>query len=290
MSVTHPLKWHGGKSYLAKRIIGLAPPRAKNSNAPASDDPGYVHYVEPFFGGGSVLLENDPEGISEVANDIHRGLFNFWRSLRDPAVFAVMRDIVEAMPFSEEEYSRAAKICGMAAFDAESVQGRASLAAEFFLFCRQSMAGRMKGFAPLTRNRTRRGMNEQAAAWLSAVDGLGEVHARLRRVVVLNQDFAACIKGQDGPRTWFYIDPPYVPDSRASPEVYRHELPFERHRELLDILAGIQGRFALSGYHCPEYDAAAERAGWRLVEFDLPNHAAGGAKKRRMVECLWMNY
>ncbi len=36
--LTQPLKWHGGKSYLAKKIIELMPP--------------HLHYVETHFGGG----------------------------------------------------------------------------------------------------------------------------------------------------------------------------------------------------------------------------------------------
>jgi len=61
--LTQPLKWHGGKHYLAKAIIELMPP--------------HVHYVEPYFGGGSVLLEKDPVGVSEVVNDRNRELMNF---------------------------------------------------------------------------------------------------------------------------------------------------------------------------------------------------------------------
>jgi hypothetical protein len=26
------------------------------------------------------------------------------------------------------------------------------------------------------------------------------------------------------------------------------------------------------------------------VDFDLPNNAAGGKAKRRMIECVWMNF
>ena len=37
-----PLKWHGGKYYLASKIVQLMPP--------------HLHYVEPFFGGGAVLF------------------------------------------------------------------------------------------------------------------------------------------------------------------------------------------------------------------------------------------
>ena len=76
--LTPPLKWHGGKSYLAKKIIALMPPRCVNPNAPSGDDPGWLHYVEPYFGGGAVMLANDPEGISEVANDRYGRLMNFW--------------------------------------------------------------------------------------------------------------------------------------------------------------------------------------------------------------------
>jgi hypothetical protein len=63
------------------------------------------------------------------------------------------------------------------------------------------------------------------------------------------------------------------------------------HEELLGVLAGIKGRFLVSGYHSKLYDNAARRHGWRLQhEFDLPNHAAGGRTKRRMTDCLWSNY
>src|SRR5437868_14003261 len=88
-----PLKWHGGKHYLARRIVALMPP--------------HTHYVEPYAGGLSVLLAKSPEGVSEVANDLDGGLVNFWRVLRHPADFEAFRRAVEATPFSEDEWHRA---------------------------------------------------------------------------------------------------------------------------------------------------------------------------------------
>lgn len=73
---SQPLKWHGGKHYLAKRIIELMPP--------------HVHYVEPYFGGGAVLFAKPSkwiEGHSEVVNDIDGELMNFWRVLASPKWF-----------------------------------------------------------------------------------------------------------------------------------------------------------------------------------------------------------
>ena len=54
--LSQPLKWHsnGGKHYLAPKLIELFPP--------------HVHYVEPYFGGGSVLLSKSGEGVSNNAS------------------------------------------------------------------------------------------------------------------------------------------------------------------------------------------------------------------------------
>lgn len=62
------------------------------------------------------------------------------------------------------------------------------------------------------------------------------------------------------------------------------------HRQLLDLLARLKGKFLLSGYRCDAYDAAAALHGWNRHDFDIANHAAGGADKRRMTECVWANY
>lgn len=284
-SVSSPLKWHGGKSYLAKKIVELMPPRCKTPNNPGPEDAGWLHYVEPFAGGLSVLLANDPEGISEVVNDVYTQLAHFWFCLSDERVFLDFIRMAQATPFSEDLWEKArekTQHC-IARMPTER-------AVEFFVCCRQSLAGRMDTFAPLSKSRTRRGMNEQASAWINAIDGLPKVHARLRRVVVLNEDALKVIKQQDGPRTLFYLDPPYLHETRKTTGEYEHEMTAEQHAELLSVLADLQGRFLLSGYRSDLYDNAAKEHGWRCVEFELPNNAASGKTKRRMVECVWMNY
>src|SRR5205085_429085 len=99
----------------------------------------------------------------------------------------------------------------------------------FFVLCRQSHSGRMREFTALTRTRVRRQMNAEASAWLTAIEGLPAIHDRLKRVVVLNRDALDVIRQQDGSDTLFYLDPPYLPETRVSSEVYDHEMGLAQH-------------------------------------------------------------
>jgi DNA adenine methylase len=266
LKLNPPLKWHGGKHYLAERIVALMPP--------------HTHYVEPYAGGLAVLLARDGEGVSEVVNDLNGSLVNFWRVLRDEEPFARFARIVQATPFSRREWEDAGD-----RLDSPDCVARA---AAFFVRCRQSRSGLMDTFAPLSRTRTRRGMNEQASAWMTAVDGLSEVHARLRRVVIENAPALEVIRREDGPETLFYCDPPYLHSTRTAAEAYTHEMSEDEHRHLLEALRDCKGKVMLSGYRSDLYDALL--SDWYRQDFDLPNNAAGGKSKRRMVECVWCNW
>jgi DNA adenine methylase len=274
--VDGPLKWFGGKAYLAKRLVALMPP--------------HLHYVEPYAGGLSVLLEKDPEGVSEVANDVHGDLVNFWKVLADDRLFPKFVREAQATPFSEKafQYANHRRLGDMPrVVSASETVGRAM---NFFVACRQSRAGQFKDFATLGRTRTRRKMNEQASAWLTCVEGLPAVHARLKRVVILNRDALDVIRQQDGEQTLFYLDPPYLHETRTSTNVYAHEMSAAQHAALLNVLGEIKGKFLLSGYPSDLYEAAENRNGWRHVDYDLPNNAAGGASKARETERVWMNF
>lgn len=293
--MTGPLKWHGGKGYLADWIISHMPPRVEYPNAPDKDDHGWLHYVEPFFGGGAVLLAQQPKGISEVVNDLNKRLTNFWKVLQNDHYCDQFVRILECVPFSKLEhvYADHWDKQDMPRLNMPRVVGDDEFvgkAINFFIACRQSMAGRMDSFAPLSKTRTRRGMNEQASAWINAVEGLPEVHTRLRRVVILNDDALKVIRQQDGPRTLFYCDPPYLHETRATTGEYAHEMTETQHFDLLKVLSQIKGRFILSGYHSPMYDGDAKRFGWRCVEKQIDNKASSKREKETKTEVLWMNY
>lgn len=277
---------NGGKSYLAKKIVDLMPPR-QSRDCPS----GYVHYCEPYFGGGAVLLANDPEGISECVNDINANLVNFWLALKSPESViqlitnSLMQPVCESIWDSAKLY-----------LENETIKSipDAQHAFAFLVVCRQSLMGMMKEFAPLSKTRTRRGMNEQVSAWFGAIEGLEEVHNRLRRVVILGPSEACeVIEKEDSPTTLFYCDPPYLEETRSVFEVYGdgdHEMTYNDHCELLRTLATIEGRFLLSGYPSELYETFASKYGWRHVDFKVPNQASMSDEKRGMTERVWMNY
>lgn len=276
--LTPPLKWHGGKHYLAPKLWQIA------QTAP------HTHRVETHGGGLSFTLAAEPEGHSEVVNDLNGWLANFWAVLREDASFAAFQRRCEATEFSEGLFKASLAYTQPPTVRAADFQDPVLAAWWFFIRCRQSLAGRMAGFAPLSRTRTRRGMNEQASAWLTAVEGLPAVHARLKRVVILNHDALDVIRQQDGPQTLFYCDPPYPAETRTAPDVYAHEMDWFQHEALLDALRHAKGKFLLSGYRNPMYDEWARLMGYQRHDFDLPNNAASGDSKRRMTECVWTNF
>lgn len=266
------------------------PPRCANPNKPADDDPGWLHYVEPYFGGGSVLLANDPEGISEVANDLNQSLQNFWHTLADDRRFQEFARFVDGVPFSEHAYKSAVQALEFTG-TTEPGEMAKRRAIAFFICCRQSLAGRMAGFTGVTKTRTRRGMNNEVSAWLTCIEGLPAVHERLKRVLILNRPALEVIEKQDGPRTLFYLDPPYLHETRATTGEYEHEMTYQQHRDLLEVLKSIKGRFLLSGYDSDLYRGYANTTPrWDRHEFDLPNNAAGGKTKERKTECVWCNF
>lgn len=263
--LTQPIKWHGGKHYLAPKIVALMPP--------------HLHYVEPFAGGLSVLLTKDPEGVSEVVNDLNRELTNFWRVLQDECLFANFQRLCEATPFSRCEFEDSDEPSHLAHVEAH----------RFFVRVRQSLAGRSDTFAPLSKSRTRRGMNEQVSAWLTAVEGLPAVHARLKRVVVENLPAIELIRREDSPTTLFYCDPPYLHETRSTTTEYgQFEMSVIEHSALLAHLLGCKGKVMLSGYRSYLYDHIL--SSWHRHDFDLPNNASGAKTKERKTECLWCNF
>lgn len=265
-----PLKWHGGKQPLAMWLHSLAPKEYTHRNI--------------VFGGGLGEFWNwlPIEGISEAVNDTNIELTNFWAVLRNDIWFSDFKWLVGRVPFADSSFDVASL----------NIQGACEVcrAVRFFVKYRLSRQGLGKDYATPT-TRTRRGMNENVSAWLSAVDGLQDCHERLRRVEIRNLDFAEFIRKYDHPQALFYCDPPYMHETRSSTGEYGpHEMDSDAHGKLLNQLAEIKGKFMLSGYRSPLYDVAGGQFGWDRHDFETTNKASSSKTKEKRTECVWTNY
>jgi DNA adenine methylase len=264
MSIRPPVKWHGGKRYLASRIISFFPE--------------HRIYLEPFGGGASVLL-NKPAVDVETYNDLDLRITRLFRVLRDEGEAFVAKACL--IPYSQIEF-RDAKHYSSDATDLE-------MAVCDFIRWRQSFGGKGQNWS-YTTGRARGGMAGDVNAWWTAIDKLPEIIDRLRRVQIICQPAVEAIGRFDHDDALIYCDPPYVHQTRSKggTEVYGVEMSDDDHRALAKELKACKAKVLLSGYPSSLYDELYK--GWRCVKFDMPNHAAGGRHKARETECLWMNY
>ena len=161
-----------------------------------------------------------------------------------------------------------------------------------FLLLQMSFGGQGKGDKASfsrTKDRTRRGIADVVSGYLGTIhDMLPDIIARVTEWQIENRPALDCIDYHDKATTLFYIDPPYVPESRTSPKVYEHEMTYEEHDELLDRLLKLRGLALISSYENDLYDRRLK--GWTRHEFEIANHAAGGTEKKRMTECVYTNF
>jgi DNA adenine methylase len=266
-------KIHGGKFYLAPKIIALFPPRQS-----------YINYVEDYCGIASVLLAHDPEGKSEIINDINGDTTNFFDVLKRKNEFNLFERMVALTPFSELQFE-----ASLSRLESGINLQAHERAFHFFVVCRQSRSGDRKQFATITKNRLRKRMNEQVSAWLGGIETLVDVHQRLQRVLIRNVPALQLLEEFNNDKTVHYLDPPYHPESRVDKDAYgEYDTTAKDHEELIKAVKKSRSKILLSGYHCDLYDTELKK--WDLVEIISPNHVSGQQSKRRMVECVWKNY
>ncbi|RME49326.1 MAG: DNA adenine methylase [Caldilineae bacterium] len=257
--------WYGGKFSHLDWLLPLLPKT--------------THYCEPFGGSAAVLLNREPSPV-ETYNDLDGEVVNFFRVLREQK--EALCEAIGLTPFSREEFEKAIS---------EPTEALPALerARRFYVRARQVRTGLAQkassGRWAHCRLTSRAGMAGAVSRWLGSVEGLPEIAQRLLRVQIENDTAINVIRRYDSPETLFYCDPPYPHGSRGDNNAYRYEMSDEEHRELAYVLHNVQGKVALSGYHCDLLDELYED--WLCVESPPKNcHSV----KTPRVEVLWVNY
>lgn len=254
-ALSRPLvRYHGGKWMLAPWITSHFPP--------------HRCYVEPFGGGGSVLLRKS-RSYAEVYNDLDAEIVNLFRVARDHG--EELKRKLELTPFSRLDFRES-----YAPSDDPIEQARRTVARAFMGFG-SNAHNKNTGF----RSNSNRSGTTPAHDWRNYPEAFGAIIERLRGVVIENRDACEVMATHDETTTLHYVDPPYVAETRDKGADYRHEMTDEDHRALAEKLETLKGMVIVSGYHSPLYDEIFAK--WERVE---RRALADGAKER--VEVLWL--
>lgn len=261
MKMNHPLiRYHGGKFRLADWII--------------SHFPKHETYVEPFGGGASVLLSKTPSRM-EVYNDLDSDIVNFFEILRDQQLAEELAQQIELTPYSRVEFLNARDETSDRIERARRLVVRAQMG-----FGSAGATRAKTGF----RLDTARSGSDIVTIWQRQPEIIIQAAARLKKVLIENRDAIKVIQDHDREDTLFFIDPPYVHETRTiGDRAYRHEMTNADHEQLINVLNSCKGKIILCGYDHPIYEAL----NWKKVIKSVAAAGQSGSVLRE--EILWIN-
>ena len=270
-----PIKWLGSKTKMVDKILKRMPEHKCFCEA---------------FGGSAALLFAKPRKFAaryvEVYNDVDLGLVNLYRVLQDSEKFNLFVEKVEVIPYARSEYHN------LVERSQETNGCEVDRAAAWFAVARQSFAGKWGSAWGFSKEKN------EAFIWANTVDGLWEVHNRLKGVIIESLDWRKVLDYYDGSDTFFYLDPPYVLAARDKTTRYDYELSNEDHEEMVSILKGLDAKVLLSGYPNEIYDSL----GWQSERWDRFVDCRGRTRisgvqgdgglteNEARVEVLWRNF
>lgn len=209
-----PLRYFGGKYYLAPWIISLLP--------------AHKTYIE-VFGGSAGLLFIKEKSFIEVYNDIDKNLVNFFRVLREKPF-----DLFKKLYFSL--YSRAEFDLALEKIKEKTYSDDVDWAAAVFYVSIMSFGGfRLNNTFGYARERSFDELYKK-------INGLKTFHKRIKNITIECLDFKEVIKKYDYEDALFYCDPPYF----SLEKNYYNDFSFENHYILAETLENIKGKFILS--------------------------------------------
>ena len=261
-----PARFHGSKHRAGPWII---------SHLPADHDT----YGEPYCGMANVLMLKE-RSLIEFINDLNGDVVTFFRMLRERPDDLIRA--VDLTPFAWAEWK----------LSYEPTADPLERARRFYTRAYLSITGPTStstnpGFR--RQKKYSRGKNGNktmtaAAVTFADVSHLWTVARRLKGVTIESEDAIKLMRRYDLPRTLFYVDPPYYPETRTrdARSAYSHEMTHDDHVKLLQSLKKLHSMIALSGYRCELYDD--ELCEW--TRFDRSFRVNGEGSR---IESLWLN-
>lgn len=269
VKIRSPLRYYGGKTYLRTFLLDLIP--------------HHDIYIEVFGGGGSMLLGKKPSKL-EVFNDLNEEVVSLFRVIRDPDKFAKLYHLMLLTPYSKSDYDLCRDLYKVTMDEIEKAYA-------YLVTNRMSFSGDVDTGWTYSRFSGEK-LILKTSQWLSMIEMLPAIHERFMSVQIDNRDFRKIISVYDNDKTFMYLDPPYMQESRTGGKKYKHEMEDKDHVDLIEILTNMRGKWLLSGYRGTLYDKMLKE--YVNKDFETPlwttnPNTTGHTRKTRM-ETVWANY
>ena len=270
MGLVKPIKYWGGKEKMLKHLLPMIPNHKK--------------YIEPFVGGGSLFWAKG-ESFLEVINDIKGEITNYYRTLKSPSAFSVLKERLLMTCASEHELNLASKILSEKNLLQDTGTPDPEWAWATYVFNAFSIFGVNFG---LPKEPVRGGGN--AISGVLKIEKITEAHChRLKHTHITCRDATTFIPQADCEEAFFYCDPPYVNTNCTGYEGYTEE----NYDALLMELGRIKGKFLLSSFQTEILNRHTLKNGWRTKSIDLPlksSFCSFEKEQKRKIEVLTYNY
>lgn len=241
------------------------------------DQSKFTHLIDLFGGSFAVSLNYKGKCI-KTANEINSDITNFFEVLRNNE--AELIRLLLLTPCSHQEYDN----CWIKS------ENNIEQARRFYVRVRQSFFGlgaqrKNKGWH-MAKTKLNCDTGETVSKWNNAIEKLHEVAEVIRsNFQITHDDYIKCIDKIDFNQAFFYCDPPYPKEARASFNDYKHEFSTEHHINLSERLHRIEGLAMVSSYNSELYNDLYKD--WRKIEFPIKKN---NIRSGEVQEVIWMNY
>lgn len=261
------IRYYGGKSWLAKRLISLFP-----------EDHSYTTFVDVFGGGAHIITQKAPTRV-EVYNDKDTDLVNFLLIMSGQQK-EKLKERLRALPTSRYLFEQWQKEW----FEGTRPDSELERAVRYYYIQRMKIVphpNEKSGFRnSITRN--------AATDYQHSIDNIDQFAKRFSSIMIECKDFREIIRMYDSAKTLFYLDPPYY----GKEHLYKGGFSKKDHIDLSNLLSNIKGKAMVSYYAHPLI--LNLYSSWR---YETINAAVGGVIKRelgqkrnRKTEYIFMNY
>jgi DNA adenine methylase len=245
--VPQPTGYPGGKSRLVDKILAHTPP--------------HEVYVEPFAGGAALYFAKKPVKVN-VLSDIDPQPIRFYKEFS-------CNELQKCVKENAPTISNRRKFI-------EKFRDGASDTCTYFMARRLSFNSNGKD---MNYKRVSKPIGQNVTSQCAATK------ERLSKATLLNKDFRDVVRKYDGPKTFFFMDPPYAMRAHGT---YKFE--DVTPKQVCDIARKARGKVLITHYDNKEVRDACKGLYMKSVPHKYTSRLRHHGKVQRVKELFIANY